>query len=189
MAPKRRLRFSLRTILVGVPIAAVAFLLAARYLERRVDYVDPPDYGKSALLTQAEVDRFVKESNKGRDVYASELLLSHPPLGITYWQQQAAKLEPGMTSFALFKYVPSASMSGSWQIPRSIGETTQVFYYAVDSEYAALCEMTTYGPGSPRIVKMLGFYSHDLRFTDDGSLNISKLDILSGPKPIVVFAD
>ncbi|QDT10972.1 hypothetical protein K239x_29650 [Planctomycetes bacterium K23_9] len=185
---KRSLQFSLRSILIGVLIAAIVSLSARWYIERRADFVDPPTYAQSKPLTQAEIDELIAKSKKGRDVYASEISREHPPLGIDHWDQQADKLRPGMTKFALFKYVPAASANGSWLIPRPNGETTQVFYYAVDSEYAALCEMRTNDPSqSLRVVKMLGFYKHHQRFTDYGSPNITKLDITSGPEPVVVF--
>ena len=190
MAQKRSLQFSLRSILIAVLCAAFISLLGSWYMKRRVDYVDPPSYAQWRQPTQSEIDRLIAESKKGSDVYVTEISEQHPPRGIEHWRQQADELRPGMTTFALLKYIPAASPRGSWLIPRSSGGTTQVFYYAVDSEYAALCEMTAIdGTRSPRVVKMLGFYSHQRQFTDFGALNITKLDIKSGPEPIVVFED
>ena len=109
----RSMQFSLRALLAGVLCAAVVSLFVSRYIERRVDFVDPPDYSSRKPLTQSEVNILTKGIMKGHAAYVAELQQDHPPRGIEYWHQQAEKVEPGMTTYALFKYVPAASSSGS----------------------------------------------------------------------------
>lgn len=124
-----------------------------------------------------------------REEFLAAFQKDNPPRGIEYWRQQAAMVEPGMTTYALFKYVPNASSSGSWLIPNK-DETTQVFYYAVDSQYAALCEMTASdGTQSQRVVRMVGFFPHNLQFTDSRTLNLTNLDLKNPREPIVSFGE
>jgi len=193
----RSWQFSLRTLLICVCFTAVFSLFVAKYKERRVDFVDPPPAQTlSTPLTSNEFHKRTTNIVQGRAAYISRLQIEYPSRGIEYWQQQAAKVESGMTTYALFKYLPRASVSGSWLLPDSEDGPTQVFYYAVDSCYAALCEMTTQSGvtgRSDRVVRMVGIFPHHLQLNDSGTLNLTKLEIgtnqlQSRPvEPVVVF--
>ena len=183
-------------LLVTVAIAAIGCLFLKQYLEWRVDYITPPmrerSVKRSITLTETEALRF------GREKQIAKLKSEHPPRGWAYWQAQAAKVQPRMTDYALQKYLPRASGQGSYLIVNTNGPSTQVYYYAVDAEFAVLCEMTTelrQTESFERVVRMIGIFPHRLEVDDFGTLKLANFDVVNrmtpekADGPIVTFGE
>ena len=131
---------------------------------------------------------------KNATVHAQALATRSPPRGLDYWESRATKVLPGMHELALKRQLPNATIGTSFLVP---WKNTQVLVYAVDSELAAICEVTvdatTVGPKSAgpnsleRVVRFHGFTEHGLAFDEWGSLDAETLDFDEQGRAIIRF--
>ena len=181
-------RFTIRSALLTVAIAAFGFLVAQAYLDYRADYYWPnptvlTEHGRA--LTPREL---AKITAVGSRQHTTDLLQEHPPRGHRYWQQEAQAIRPGMTEFALWRYVPQAASFqactiNGLAIPRSGNHWLLI--YAVDARLAIACVMQTEmielesgtNDGFSRVVRVVGLFEHDGVVDDFGTLRMTSYDI------------
>lgn len=91
-----------------------------------------------------------------------------------------------MTDYALRKYLPPVSGGGSFLIDDPHGPPTQIIYYAVDAEFAVSCEITAdlrVEEGCERVVRLIGFFPHNVEFDDFGTLQVASFDVVNCTPP------
>ncbi|EMI19117.1 secreted protein [Rhodopirellula maiorica SM1] len=171
-----RFQFSIRTALVAIALLAPLCLYVAACLKKRPDFVLPTQAEYAAKLKEWETQSVSRgtatvPTKKTASQHAQDLVANFPPLGIEHWEATAKHVESGMHEWALYRHLPSANIGISFLRP---GKNTQVLVYAVDSEFAALCEVTVEGGTGPssltRVVKFHGFAKHNLACDEWGSL-------------------
>ena len=188
-----RLRYSVRALLIAVALSAPVSLYLVEYLRTRHDYVLPTPTEYTALIREltTRMSRDGVAVVKSRaSVHAQSLAKRCPPLGIAYWESQAMNVKPGMHKLALYRHLPNQSIGTSFLVPQN---DTQVMVYAVDSQLAAICEVTIEsGAGVNslvRVVKFHGFAEHNLAFDEWGSLDAEQLRFDDDNHALVVFGE
>lgn len=192
-----RLQFSIRTALVAIALLAPFCIYVADYLRRRQhpDFVLPTPTEYAAMVREWKTRQHVRgiatvPAKKMPSAHAQDLVDRFPPLGIEYWESKSENVEPGMHEWALYRYVPPANRGISFLRPH---KGTQVFVYAVDSELAAMCEVTVEGGSGPdslvRVVKFHGFAEHNLACSEWGSLDAKEIVFDDQDKGTVLFAE
>lgn len=190
-----RFQFSIRTALVAVALLTPLCFYIARYLEKRPDFVLPTPAEYAAKLKEWEAQSAARgtvtvPTKKKPSEHAQDLVASFPPLGIDCWEAKAKNVEPGMHEWALYRHVPSANIGISFLRP---GKDTQILVYAVDSELAAMCEVTVEGGAGPsslvRVVKFHGFARHNLACDEWGSLDAKDMTFADDDQAKLIFAN
>lgn len=191
-----RFQFSIRAALVVIALIAPLCIYIADYLRKRnhPDFVLPTPAEYAAKLQEWESKNAARgtvtvATKKTKSAHAQDLVDSSPPLGIEYWKARAKSIEPGMHAWALYRHLPPANIGTSFLRPE---KNTQVFVYAVDSELAAMCEVSVESGVGPisinRVVRFHGFVKHNLACDEWGSLSPGEIDFDDDDQATILFA-
>ena len=192
---RKRFQFSIRTALVAITLLAPLCIYIGDYLMKRShpDFVLPTPSEYAEILKEWQLQNAARgtvtvPTKKKPSAHAQDLVESFPPRGLEYWKSQAKKIEPGMHEWALYRHVPPANIGTSFLRPQ---KNTQVFVYAVDSELAAMCEVTVKAGTAPsfssQVVRFHGFVEHNLAYDEWGSLDADKITFDDDDQARVTF--
>ena len=114
----------------------------------------------------------------GSNAHTSALFLQHPARGLEHWTQEASKIKKGMTSIALMRYIPAASVFTQAEFIDSPISSAELICYAVDSElaivvrmsYTETAKMKKVSLNLGRVEEVVGFFRHNGKLTDLNTL-------------------